>query len=134
MLKKTITYTDYDGNERSEDHYFNLTKAEITDFNLSVPGGFEQKIKNIINAKDIPELAKLFKEIIAMSYGKKSDDGKRFIKSKEITEEFFQTEAYSQLYMSMITDDKVAAEFIHGIVPKDVAEAAIKLEKESNNE
>ena len=123
MLKKTITYTDYNGNERTEDFYFNLTKAEILEMELSTEGGLQQMIEKIIAAQDMPALSKYFKQIILMSYGEKSPDGKRFIKSDQLKEEFSQTEAFSQLYVDLATDDQVAADFINGIIPQEYSEA-----------
>lgn len=117
MLKKTIVYTDYNGNERKEDFYFNLSKAEAMEMQLSTTGGLSQMIENIIAAQDTPALIKIFKELVLKSYGKKSDDGRRFIKSPEIAEEFSQTEAYSILFMELATDDVAAAEFVNGITP-----------------
>lgn len=118
MLKKTITYTDYNGVERTEDFYFNLSRAEITEMQLSVEGGFAEKIRQIINAKNQTEIIKLFKEIIFKSYGEKSDDGRRFIKSEELSNAFSQTEAYDKLFMELATNDEMGAEFINGIIPK----------------
>lgn len=118
MYKKSITYTDYDGVERTEDFYFNLSKAEVAEMNLSTKGGLDVYIKRIIAAKDVPEVAALFKDIIVKSYGVKSDDGKRFIKTKELTDEFLQTEAYSDLYWELCTNDEAASEFVNGILPK----------------
>jgi hypothetical protein len=88
MLKKTITYTDYNGVERTEDFYFNLNKAEILEMELSTEGGLQQMIEKIIAAQDMPALSKYFKDIILMSYGEKSPDGKRFIKNQEIRDAF----------------------------------------------
>lgn len=124
MLKKTITYTDYNGTERTEDFYFNLTKAEILEMELSTEGGLQQMIEKIIAAQDMPALSKYFKQIILMSYGEKSPDGKRFIKNDKLKEEFAQTEAFSQLYVDLATDDKIAADFINGIIPQEAAVAA----------
>lgn len=124
MLKKTITYTDYNGTERTEDFYFNLTKAEILEMELSTEGGLQQMIEKIIAAQDMPALSKYFKQIILMSYGEKSPDGKRFIKNDQLREEFSQTEAFSQLYVDLATDDKIAADFINGIIPQEAAAAA----------
>lgn len=118
MLKKTLTYTDYDNNERTEDFYFNLTKAELTEMELSTSGGLESRIRKIIATQDIPEVVAIFKELILKSYGEKSPDGKRFIKSKEIAEAFSQTEAYSDLFMKLATDADAAADFVNGITPK----------------
>ena len=122
MLKKTITYVDYDGEERKEDFYFNLTKAELTEMNLSVNGGLLATIEKISQEKDMPKMIAIFKDLILKSYGEKSLDGKRFIKNAQLTEEFTQTEAYSQLFMELATDADAAAAFIAGIVPKDISE------------
>ena len=124
MLKKTITYTDYNGTERTEDFYFNLTKAEILEMELSTEGGLQQMIEKIIAAQDMPALSKYFKQIILISYGEKSPDGKRFIKNEKLREEFSQTEAFSQLYVDLATDDKIAADFINGVIPQEAAAAA----------
>lgn len=118
MLTKSITYTDYDGVERTENFMFNLTKAELAELNLTTEGGLQAVIQKIIDSRDIPELTKWFKKIVTMSYGEKSADGRRFIKSQELTEEFLQTEAYSELFVELITDENAAAAFINGIIPK----------------
>lgn len=120
MIKKTITYTDYDGHERTEDFYFNLSKAELMEMELSVTGGFTQMIDRIIKAEDVPAIAKVFKELLLKSYGQKSNDGKRFIKSPELTEEFSQTEAYSELYMELATNTESATAFVNGLAPADL--------------
>ncbi|MBS7257550.1 MAG: hypothetical protein KIG63_03770 [Methanobrevibacter sp.] len=120
MLKKTIKYTDYDGNEREEDFYFNLSKAEVTEMELSKEGGMSEYIKKISAAQNAPELIKLFKEIITKSYGEKSLDGKRFIKNKELTEAFIQTEAYSELFVELASNADEAVKFINGIMPKNM--------------
>ena len=120
MLKKTIEYTDYDGNEREEDFYFNLSKAEVTEMELSKEGGMSEYIKKISAAQNAPELIKLFKEIITKSYGEKSLDGKRFIKNKELTEAFTQTEAYSELFVELASNADEAVKFVNGIMPKNM--------------
>lgn len=124
MLKKTITYTDYNGVERKEDFYFNFTKAELTDMNLSVQGGLQAMIQKIVDTQNVPEIAKIFKEMIFKAYGEKSSDGRRFVKSKEISEAFSQTEAYSELYMELATDSKAAADFVNGVMPRELVKAA----------
>ncbi len=129
MLKKTIKYTDYNGVERTEDFYFNLTKAEIMEMQLSTTGGLDEMIQRIIATQDVPAIAKIFKDLVLRAYGQKSPDGRRFIKNEELTEEFSQTEAYSELYMSLATDADAASAFINGIVPKDVAEKAAEMQK-----
>ena len=118
MLKKTMTYTDYNGVERTEDFYFNLTKAEIMEMELSTSGGLAETINKIVAAQDAPAIIKIFKDLVLKAYGEKSADGKRFIKSNEIATAFSQTEAYSQLFMELATDADAAAKFINGIVPK----------------
>lgn len=121
MLKKTITYTDYDGNERTEDFYFNLSKAELTEMELTTEGGLQTVLKNIVEARDIPRITAMFKKLLLMSYGQKSADGKRFIKSQQLSEEFTQTEAYSNLFLELLSDEDAAAAFVRGIVPADLA-------------
>ena len=118
MLKKTITYTDFNGMERSEDFYFNLTKAEVMEMEMSTVGGLSEMIQRIIAAQDTPSIIKVFKDLVLKSYGEKSADGKRFIKTPEITEAFSQTEAYSVLFMELATDADSAAAFVNGIIPK----------------
>ena len=117
MLKKTITYTDYNGVERTEDFYFNLTKAELMEMEIGTTGGMADMITRIIDAKDAPAIIKIFKELVLKAYGEKSADGKRFVKSEEISNGFAQTEAYSQLFMELATDADAAAAFVNGIIP-----------------
>lgn len=124
MLKKTITYTDYNGVERTEDFYFNLTKAEILEMEMGTTGGFAEMVEKIVAAKDAPAIIKVFKDMVFKAYGEKSPDGKRFIKSQELSEAFAQTEAYSQLFMELATDDVKGAEFVNGIVPADMSKKA----------
>lgn len=121
MLKKKITYTDYNGVERTEDFYFNLTKAEIMEMELSISGGLSETIQRVVEAKDSPALIKIFKDLILKAYGEKSMDGKRFVKSEEISTSFSQTEAYSNLFMELATNDEKAAEFVNGIIPADIS-------------
>lgn len=118
MLKKTITYTDYNGVERSENFYFNLTKAEVMEMELTTAGGMAETIQAVVDAKDTPSIIKIFKDLILKAYGEKSADGKRFMKSPEITQAFAETEAYSILFMELATDADAAAEFVNGITPK----------------
>lgn len=121
MLKKTITFTDYNGVSRTEDYYFNLSKAEIMEMEMSTSGGLGEMLKQIVAAQDAPAIIQVFKDLILKAYGKKSPDGKRFIKSEEIRTEFEQTEAYSNLFMELATDADAASAFINGIVPQDVS-------------
>jgi len=126
MIMKTITYTDYDGVERTESFYFNLSKAELVTMDLEVEGGFRKKLEKVIEAQNPKELIDIFKDIIYRSYGEKSPDGRRFIKSKALSDGFTQTEAYSELFMELATNEKSAEAFIKGIMPAGlVDESAI---------
>lgn len=121
MLKKTITYHDYNGVEYTQDFYFNLSKAEIMEMEMGTTGGLAEMIAKIVAAQDAPAIIKIFKDLILKSYGEKSADGKRFIKSDEISTAFTQTEAYSELFMELATDAEAAAAFVNGIIPADMA-------------
>lgn len=119
MLKKTITYTDYNGTERTEDFWFNLSKAELMEMEMSVSGGLVETINRIVSTRDTPGLIKIFKDLILKAYGVKSLDGRWFHKSEELSAEFSQTEAYSQLFVELATDADKASAFIEGIIPKE---------------
>lgn len=123
MLKKTIAYTDFNGVDRNEDFYFNLTNAEVMEMEMSCTGGLSEMINKIVAAQDVPSIIKVFKEIILKAYGEKSADGKRFIKSQELADSFSQTEAYSKLFMELSMDADKASEFINGIMPADAVKA-----------
>lgn len=129
MITKTIKYVDYFDQERSEDFYFNLTDAELVEYSVSVEGGIEKKLEEIVNSRDIKKILKIFKELILLSIGKRSEDGRLFIKNDQIREEFKQSPAYSELYMSFINDDNKAAEFINGILPKSKQLSKEQLDK-----
>ena len=129
MLKKKITYTDYNGVERTEDFYFNLTKAELTEMELGTVGGFAEMIQKVVAAQDSPTIVKVFKDLVLKAYGEKSPDGKRFIKSDEIATAFSQTEAYSQIFMELATDAEAASKFVNGIIPSDMAAEVEKQQK-----
>lgn len=120
MLKKTIKYTDYNGVEHTEDFYFNLSKAELTEMELSTTGGYGEMLQGIVAAEEHTKLVPIIKDIIFKSYGEKSDDGKRFMKSPELSTAFSQTEAYSELFMEIATDADASAAFVNGIIPTDV--------------
>lgn len=124
MLKKTITYTDYNNTERTEDFYFNLSKAEIMEMELGTTGGLAEMIKKVVATQDAPAILKIFKDLVLKAYGEKSADGKRFVKTPEITAAFAQTEAYSNLFVELATNDKAAADFVNGIVPAEMSKAA----------
>ena len=124
MVVEKIKYTDFNGLEREEEFMFNLTEAEITEMELTTDGGLSDSIKKIIAAQDTPQIIKVFKMLLLKSYGEKSADGRRFVKSDKLSEEFAQTNAYSQLFMKLATDDKAAVAFVNGIMPDSMQEKA----------
>ncbi len=117
MIMKEITYKDYNGVERTEKFYFNLTEAEVTELELSAEGGFVEMINRIVAAQNGRQIIDTFKEVIRKSYGEKSPDGRRFIKNQEVWDKFAQTEAYSKLFMELAMNHDAASEFINGITP-----------------
>lgn len=119
MLKKTIKFTDFDGNEREETFYFNLTKAEAMEMQLSHNGGISSMLKRIIEEKDQKKIMEFFKEFVHKTYGVKSDDGRTFVKNQKVLDEFISTEAYSNLFVELATNESVAADFINGVLPID---------------
>jgi len=122
MYKKTIKYVDYDGNEREEEYYFNLSKVEIMEMNFSKDGNLVEYLEKIKSTVDIPKLAEFFKELIMRSYGEKSLDGKSFRKKVNghlLVEDFMETEAFTELYMELATNADAASAFVNGIIPSD---------------
>ena len=130
MYKRTLTFEDFNGNERTEDFYFHFSKAELMEMEMAKEGGLQNYVEKITKAQNMPELMKLFKELLLKSYGEKSLDGRKFVKSPELSEAFSQTEAYSMLFMELATDDVKAAEFINNVVPSDVQAEVAKIEEE----
>ena len=124
MYVKEMEYTDFNGVTRKEKFYFNLNESELTEMELSETGGISNLMMKVIETRDTPGLIKIFKDLILKAYGERSADGKRFIKSPELSTAFSQTEAYNKLFMELSTDDKAAADFINGIIPKDLANKA----------
>lgn len=117
MISKTITFTDFNDVERTETHYFHLSKAEVMEMEMSTAGGLVEMINGIIEAQDAPAIIKIFKDLILKSYGQKSPDGRQFIKNEKLRTEFEQTEAFSQLFMELATDADAASKFVNGIMP-----------------
>lgn len=118
MLVKKIKWTDWDGNEREQEFFFNFTQTELTELELSASGGMMKNIQKIIDTQDHPTLIKLWKEIILASYGEKSADGYRFEKSEELSRAFSETGAFDILFMELATDATAAQNFIEGIIPQ----------------
>lgn len=116
MYKEDITYTDYNGQERTETLYFNLTKSELARMNMTMAGGMEAYIKSIIASQNGQEIMDLFDMILSKSYGQKSLDGRRFIKSPEIYKEFTETEAFNEFFFKLVTNAEYAGKFVEGIV------------------
>lgn len=134
MLKKTMTYNDFDGNPVTEDFYFNLTKAELLELQVGTKGGFNEHLQKIVDSNDPGVIVEEFKKIILMAYGKKSDDGKRFIKSDQLRDEFTQTEAYSDLFIELATNDRSASDFINAIVPQGLVNEMEKISQKADAE
>ena len=131
MLKLTKTFTDYDGNVRTEDFYFNLSKAELMKMEMGETGGLEKLLRKIIAEQDNVKIMEYFDDIISRSYGVKSPDGREFVKSPELTKKFKETEAYSDLFMELCTDAKKAADFVNQVLP-NVEVSTAQLEAVTN--
>jgi hypothetical protein len=123
-IDKNRKYIDFDGNERTEDFYFHLKESDLVELNLGVTGGLEKMIRQIIAAQDMPEIMKLFKQLITMSYGVKTPDGKGFHRSKELVESYLETNAYSDFFIELVSNPDKAGEFVAGIIPSDLQERA----------
>lgn len=131
MLVKHINYIDFNGNQREEDAYFNLTDAELSEWLVENNGGqIEEIMKELIRTDNMAEVLRLFKSLIYKSYGKKTPDGRRFMKSKEILDDFVETEAYSQLFMDLVSDPKKFAEFFAAILPKEYGQNVLEFTKD----
>lgn len=122
MVKKTVTYDDFNGQSRTEDFYFNFTEAELTEMELSLNGGLSQLLKKIIEENDQKQLIEYFKKLVIGSYGVRSLDGRFFDKTDEIRHQFECSAAYSKIFMELATDADAASEFVNGIIPKTINE------------
>lgn len=129
MLKKTVTYTDFNDVERTEDFYFHLTEAELSEMDLDSEGNLADKLQKIIDSKNMKEIKDAFKWIVLKAYGEKSEDGRRFMKSEEIRNNFEATQAYSDIWVELATDADAASAFVNGIMPKKINEELKKQEK-----
>lgn len=129
MIKKSVTYEDFNGETVTEEHHFHMSKAELVELEVSKKQGFQQYLEDIVASRDNFAIVNMFRDIVLMSYGQKSPDGRRFIKSDELRENFKQTEAFSTLFMDLATDEDNAADFINGIVPNDIGEKKVKVQE-----
>ena len=120
MIKKTITYEDFNGDKQTEDHYFHMSKTELINTEMSYEGGLSTILPELIKEGNAARLLEMFQSIIRKSYGKRSEDGKRFIKDPEATEEFMQSQAYDALFTELVTSPDAASQFVQGIIPKDL--------------
>lgn len=121
MIVKTVTYTDFNGNERTESFWFHLSRPELTEMLLGIDNNIETYIKTIIKSENYYEIVKIFKKLLLEAYGEKSEDGRRFIKLPEKTKEFSESEAYSVLFTELTTNEEKASEFVNGLISKDTA-------------
>lgn len=128
MLKHELTYEDFNGNKVTETLYFHLSVPELIDMEVEHKAGLAVVVQNMIDAKDHRTLINLFKEVVLLSYGKKSDDGRVFEKSEEDKKRFSQSAAYHKMYVDLATDSEFGAKFINGIMPKEMTEAVLKAE------
>ena len=136
MYPKKIKFTDFNGKEREQTFLFNLSKAELMEMQLSVDGGLQDYVQKIVNEQKTPKIVELFKKLILMSYGEKSDDGMRFVKKAPdghaLADDFEQTEAYSELFTELATDAAAATEFINNILPTQIQEQVKNAQKNGN--
>ena len=133
MIKLTYTFKDYNDNERTEDYYFDLRQDELVKLEYSTKGGLSEKIKKLINAQDIPEIIKVFDEVIIASYGVKSADGREFVKDPEVTRAFMQTKGYEKLFMDFVTKEGFAANFFNNLIPTEGVAPVVSEKKEESN-
>lgn len=127
MLVKPITYTNFDGETVTEEFAFHLSRAELIEMEMSKEGGFAAYLQKIVDAQDGQKLVETFKDLVLKSYGKKSEDGRRFIKNEELSREFQETEAYSELFMQLATNTDAAIEFVNGIMPRNLSEEVSRI-------
>ena len=120
MYKKTMETVDFGGTKRTEDYYFNLTEAELMEMELTTDGGYKEMIEKIMNKQDVKAMVEIFKTAICKAYGVLSPDGRKFVKNQSVLEDFMSTQAFSDLYMELLTDDKAAAEFFNNVIPKNL--------------
>ena len=132
MIKKTIKFTDYDGNERTKDYWFNLNRRELTEMEMRQKNGMEAMLKKMVEEEDRDRLIDFFKELIEMSIGEKSEYGQYFFKDPDIVRKFKASEAYTELWLELINNTEAAVAFVNGIIPQDIAEKAAEAQQAAN--
>lgn len=129
MLKQPLTYTNFDGVEVTEDFYFNISRSELVQMEINTPGGYVNYLQRLIDSKDTPSIMEAFLDLVKKSYGIKSPDGKKFIKSPEIVDDFVNSAAYDELYVKFMTDTDFASNFAIGVLPKNIDTLAANIQK-----
>lgn len=120
MLKKRITYTNFEDEEVTETFYFNLTKADLMEMEVSKRGGLNGYIERIQETNDAGLVFEELKSLMSRSVGRLAPDGRGFSRSQQIRDEFMNSEAFSNFILEMLTDPQLAAEFIQGLIPKNI--------------
>lgn len=131
MLKKTITYENFNGETVTEDHFFHLSKADLIELELSADGGMEARLTKIVASGNNREIFGEFKKLLLLAYGTRSEDGKRFVKTQELRDKFVSSEAFSALLMELLQDGDAASEFVNGMIPHGLSAEISKPEESS---
>lgn len=128
MLKKTFQYTDFNGNEQEETFYFNLSKSEVIEYELQERAGMSTTLQRIVEERDNQKILAHFKDLVMKSVGRKSDDGRRFVKNDEIREDFLASPAYDEMFIWLMSEPGAGAEFVNNVLPQDVDEFVKKVD------
>lgn len=128
MLKKTFQYTDFNGNEQEETFYFNLSKSEVIEYELQERAGMSTTLQRIVEERDNQKILAHFKDLVMKSVGRKSDDGRRFVKNDEIREDFLASPAYDEMFVWLMSEPGAGAEFVNNVLPQDVDEFVKKVD------
>ena len=131
MIKKNITYIDFDGEERTDAFYFNLSKAELMDIELDYNGNMSAAMNIMLEKRDMKGVLGLLSKLVRKAYGEKSGDGKRFLKNKELEDGFATTDAFSNLLIELVNDEKKLEAFVTGVIPADMREEVEKRMEET---
>ena len=137
VLKKTIRYTDFDGTSREEDLYFNLSEAELLEMAIHHDRGVEgvaAYFKELGESKDPKLIIPAVKNMLLLAYGERSEDGRHFRKSPEITDDFVSSAAYQEMFMQMMSDRDTIMGFFKGALPAKYLQALNELEREHSVE